>query len=82
MPNKRNATFKVTTRSRETEGVYFDFENPSSVKAALTGVTKVFLIRPPHLADAKVFPACCRCRKRNRYKTHCIFILLGVEKIR
>ena len=40
-------------RSRETEGVYFDFENPSSVKAALTGVTKVFLIRPPHLADAK-----------------------------
>ena len=25
---KRNATFKVTTRSRETEGVYFDFETP------------------------------------------------------
>ncbi|MCQ6547421.1 SDR family NAD(P)-dependent oxidoreductase, partial [Bacillus wiedmannii] len=47
---KRNATFKVAPRSRETEGVYIDIENPSSVKAPLTAVTKLYLIRPPHLA--------------------------------
>ena len=28
----------------------------------------------------KVFPACCRCRKRNRYKTHCIFIFIRCRK--
>ncbi|AMR03402.1 SDR family oxidoreductase [Bacillus thuringiensis] len=78
---KRNATFKVTTRSRETEGVYFDFENPSSVKVALTGVTKVFLIRPPHLADAKkYFQPVVDAAKEIGIK-HIVFLsLLGVEK--
>lgn len=78
---KRNATFKVTTRSRETEGVYFDFENPLSVKAALKGVTKVFLIRPPHLADAKkYFQPVVDAAKEIGIK-HIVFLsLLGVEK--
>ncbi|SCN32887.1 Uncharacterized protein BC067498_02985 [Bacillus cereus] len=78
---KRNATFKVATRSRETEGVYFDFENPSSVKAALTGVTKLFLIRPPHLADAKkYFQPVIDAAKEIGIKQIIFLSLLGVEK--
>ncbi|WP_439108407.1 SDR family oxidoreductase [Bacillus cereus] len=44
---ERNAEFQIATRQREKEGIYFDFENPSSFKPALTGITKLFLLRPP-----------------------------------
>jgi len=35
--------------------VEFDFEDPSSFGPALEGVDRVFLMRPPHMADAKAF---------------------------
>lgn len=35
--------------------VRFDFTNPSSFPAALEGVTRVFLMRPPAMSDAKAF---------------------------
>ncbi|MFB7121560.1 SDR family oxidoreductase [Bacillus tropicus] len=78
---KRNATFKVATRRRETEEVYFDFENPSSVKTALTSITKLFLIRPPHLADAKkYFQPVIDAAKEIGIKQIVFLSLLGVEK--
>lgn len=35
--------------------VEFDFEDPSTFGPALEGVDRVFLMRPPHMADAKAF---------------------------
>lgn len=35
--------------------VEFDFETPATFAAALEGVDRVFLMRPPHMADAKAF---------------------------
>ncbi|MEK4736884.1 MULTISPECIES: SDR family oxidoreductase [Bacillus] len=78
---QRKAIFKVATRRREAEGVYFDFENRSSVKTALKGVTKLFLIRPPHLADAKkYFQPVIDAAKEIGVKQIVFLSLLGVEK--
>jgi uncharacterized protein YbjT (DUF2867 family) len=35
--------------------VEFDFETPATFGPALEGVDRVFLMRPPHMADAKAF---------------------------
>ena len=35
--------------------VEFDFERPATFGPALEGVDRVFLMRPPHMADAKAF---------------------------
>ena len=35
--------------------VEFDFETPTTFGPALDGVDRVFLMRPPHMADAKAF---------------------------
>lgn len=78
---QRNANFQVTTHKKEGKGAYFDFENPSSLKPALMGVTKLFLLRPPHLADAKkYFQPVIDAAKEVGIK-HIVFLsLLGVEK--
>ncbi|MGA4467125.1 SDR family oxidoreductase [Bacillus bombysepticus] len=78
---KRNANFQVATHRREKKGVYFDFENFSSLKPALMGVTKLFLLRPPHLANAKkYFQPVIDTAKEVGIK-HIVFLsLLGVEK--
>ncbi|MGN4446736.1 SDR family oxidoreductase [Bacillus cereus group sp. MYBK79-1] len=78
---QRSANFQVATHRKESKGVYFDFENPSSLKLALMGVTKLFLLRPPHLADAKkYFQPVIDAAKEVGIK-HIVFLsLLGVEK--
>lgn len=35
--------------------VEFDFQDPGTFDAALDGVDRVFLMRPPHMSDAKAF---------------------------
>ncbi|HDR6312512.1 TPA: SDR family oxidoreductase [Bacillus cereus] len=78
---KRKATFQVTTHKKNEEGVYLDFENPSSVQPALTGVTKLFLLRPPHLADAKKYFQPVIDTAKEVGVQHIVFLsLLGVEK--
>ncbi|MGA5716776.1 SDR family oxidoreductase [Bacillus bombysepticus] len=78
---QRNIDFQVATRKKESKGVYFDFENPSSIKPALKRVKKLFLLRPPHLADAKkYFQPVIDAAKEVGIK-HIVFLsLLGVEK--
>ncbi|ASL62600.1 SDR family oxidoreductase [Bacillus cereus] len=78
---QRNTKFQVATHRKESKGVYFDFENPSSIKPALRGITKLFLLRPPHLADAKkYFQPVIDAAKEIGIK-HIVFLsLLGVEK--
>ncbi|HDR4948994.1 TPA: SDR family oxidoreductase [Bacillus cereus] len=77
---QRNANFQVATHRKESKGVYLDFENPSSLNPALIGVTKLFLLRPPHLADAKkYFQPVIDAAKEVGIK-HIVFLsLLGVE---
>ncbi|MGA4463139.1 SDR family oxidoreductase [Bacillus bombysepticus] len=78
---QKNATFQVATHRKERKGVYFDFEDPSSLKPALMGVTNLFLLRPPHLANAKkYFQPVIDAAKKVGIK-HIVFLsLLGVEK--
>jgi len=56
--------------TRATEGpvewIKFDFAEPATYGPALLGVSAVFLIRPPQMADAKAFvPFLDALRKRN-----------------
>ncbi|PFE11795.1 SDR family oxidoreductase [Bacillus cereus] len=78
---QKNIDFQVATRRKESKGVYFDFEDPSSIKPALRGITKLFLLRPPHLADAKkYFQPVIDAAEEVGIK-HIVFLsLLGVKK--
>lgn len=78
---ERNAEFHIATRQRDKEEIYFDFENPASFKPALTGVTKLFLLRPPHLADGKKYFQPVVDVAKEVGVQHIVFLsLLGVEK--
>ncbi|MGM0376202.1 MAG: NAD(P)H-binding protein, partial [Bacteroidota bacterium] len=35
--------------------VYFDFENPETFESALTGIDRVFLLRPPHISNVEKY---------------------------
>ncbi|CAN5530996.1 NmrA family NAD(P)-binding protein [soil metagenome] len=61
--------------------IQFDFENYSTFDAALTGIDKLFLVRPPQLSDVKkIFtPLIIAVKKQNI--SHIVFLSLqGVEK--
>ena len=52
------AAVRASRDGRVIEGavpVTFDFQDPETFGAALDGVNRVFLMRPPHMADAKAF---------------------------
>lgn len=78
---RKNVEFQVTTHRKNQKGVYLNFEDPSSIQPALKGVKKLFLLRPPHLADAKkYFQPVIDAAKRENVQ-HIVFLsLLGVEK--
>ncbi|MCR6466153.1 SDR family oxidoreductase [Bacillus paranthracis] len=78
---QKNVDFQMATRRKESKGVYFDFETPSSIKPALSGITKLFLLRPPHLADAKKYFQPVIDAAKELGINHVVFLsLLGVEK--
>lgn len=63
------------------ESVHFDFAQPQSYEQTFSGVEKMFLMRPPHIADVKrhMFPA-LDTAKRTGVK-HVVFLsLIGMEK--
>ncbi|PEQ87948.1 NAD(P)-dependent oxidoreductase [Bacillus thuringiensis] len=77
----KNVEFQVATHRKNQAGVYFNFEDPASMQSALTGIKKLFLLRPPHLADAKIYfqPVIDAAKREN--VQHIVFLsLLGVEK--
>lgn len=57
----RGVPVKAAVRSagastiRGVESVVFDFDDPATFGAALMGVDRVFLMRPPHMSEAKAF---------------------------
>ncbi|GCE11225.1 SDR family oxidoreductase [Tengunoibacter tsumagoiensis] len=81
---EHNVAFRVTTHRPADAGahkVYFDFEKPETFLPAFTGITKLFLIRPPQIADAKkVFLPLLEAAKEAGIQ-HIVFLsLMGVEK--
>lgn len=46
---------------------YFDFENPESFDSALSGIDRVFLMRPPHVSDVDKYfrPLISEIRRKN-----------------
>lgn len=61
--------------------VYFDFENPDTFENALSGIDRIFLLRPPHISDVKQFfrPLIASVKKHNI--TEILFLSVqGAEK--
>jgi len=61
--------------------VYFDFENPTTFKEATKNVDRVFLLRPPHLADVgKYFVPLMEILKVQHIKEIVFLSVQGAEK--
>ena len=58
----------------------FDFLRPETFGAALEGVDRVFLLRPPHLADAAAFDPFLAAMRAAGVRQVTFLSLLGVEK--
>lgn len=73
--------FKIASHRKNSEAVYFDFEDATSFLPALTGIKKIFLLRPPHIADAKKYFLPLIHAAKEAGVEHIVFLsLLGVEK--
>ncbi len=60
--------------------VPFDFKNPATYKPAFQGIKKLFLVRPPDIADVKTFVRPVIQAAKNAGVEHIVFLsLLGVE---
>ncbi|GCE24781.1 NAD(P)-dependent oxidoreductase [Dictyobacter alpinus] len=80
----RGVPFKVATRHAEQAGeakTYLDLEQPETFLAALEGVDKIFLIRPPQIADAKKYFLPFLNAAKQQHVKHIVFLsLMGVER--
>ncbi len=60
--------------------VPFDFKNPATYKPAFQGVKKLFLVRPPDIADVKTYVRPVILAAKNAGVEQIVFLsLLGVE---
>ena len=58
----------------------FDFGRPETHAAALEGVDRVFLVRPPHMAEAAAFDPFIAAMRAAGVRQVAFLSLLGVEK--
>lgn len=75
---------KIKGRFGETvEAIHFDFSDPNTYTAAFQGVEKMFLMRPPQIADVKryMFPA-IDAAKQAGVKQVIFLSLIGIEKLK
>ncbi|KQL32683.1 NmrA family transcriptional regulator [Bacillus sp. FJAT-25509] len=77
---KLHANFKISTSKKNTSDVYLNFEDPKSIRPAFQGITKLFLIRPPHLADKKYFEPVIEIAKEVGIEQIVFLSLLGADK--
>ncbi len=68
--------------SADIERREFDFTRPETFAAAMRGVNKVFLMRPPAISNARrdIFPFLAYCRRVN-VRQIVLLSLLGAEKL-
>ena len=60
---------------------YFDFENPESFDSALSGIDRVFLLRPPHISDVdKYFRPLISEIKKKKINEIVFLSVQGAEK--
>ena len=63
------------------ESVRFDFSDPQTYAQTFTGVEKMFLMRPPHIADVKRLMVPALKAAKHAGVKHVVFLsLIGIEK--
>lgn len=62
------------------ESVLFDFEDPATFGAALAGVDRVFLMRPPHMSRARAFEPFLAAMREAGVRQVVFLSLLGAER--
>lgn len=78
---EKGITFRTTSREKNSNSVYFDFENKQSFQPALKGINTLFLIRPPHISDVKKYMVPVIEAAKVSGVKHIVFLsLLGVDK--
>lgn len=77
---KLNVEYKISTSRKNTNDVYLNFEDSASIRPALKGITKLFLMRPPHLADKKYFEPVIEIAKEVGIEQIVFLSLLGADK--
>lgn len=81
-PEKACATFN-SSGGRRINCVEFDFTNPSTFASAFEGVNKLFLVRPPALANVRKQIAPALEAAKSAGVEHIVFLsLLGAERNR
>ncbi|RHB49304.1 NmrA family NAD(P)-binding protein [Exiguobacterium sp. AM39-5BH] len=84
----RNQSFVVAGSRTESlyehfpkaKAVFLDFENPETFEAALDGIDRVFLMRPPQIGDADVFQPFVDAMARQSIRLVAFLSLMGVER--
>lgn len=71
---------ELTQRFPKTRQVELDFENPDTFEAALDGVDRVFLMRPPQIGDADVFQPFVDAMAKRSIRLVAFLSLMGVER--
>lgn len=64
---------------KRAEPVLFDFENDRTFEKALTGVDRVFLMRPPHLGNPEDLKPFIRRMKQTDIRLVTFLSLMGIE---
>jgi uncharacterized protein YbjT (DUF2867 family) len=62
--------------------VRFDFEDPATIPQALAGVRRVFLLRPPQLADIRIFRPLVQAMLAQQVREVVFLSVQGAEKSR
>jgi len=61
--------------------VHFDFENPETFENALTGIDRVFLLRPPHISDIdRYFKPLVAMIEKSKIREIVFLSVQGAEK--
>lgn len=84
----RDVKVRATVRARADEarlpagaqGVLFDFEDQATFSAALAGVDRVFLMRPPYMADADAFLPFLNAMREAEVRQVAFLSLMGADK--
>ncbi len=75
----RNPT-PIVARFPGAEAVGLDFEDPSTFAAALAGVDRVFLVRPPQMSDAAAFTPFISAMRESGVRQVVFLSLLGAQR--